>query len=100
MNIALGIEVTPAKDLKRALAVSDVCVTCTPSRKPFLRLEDVPSGMFIAAIGADSPDKQELEAELVAASKGVAAIWAQTILVGETHHAIAAGLLRAQGGHA
>ncbi len=100
MTIALGIEVTPAEDLKRALAVSDVCVTCTPSRKPFLRLEDVPSGMFIAAIGADSPDKQELEAELVAASKVVADIRAQSILVGETHHAIAAGLMRAQEVHA
>ena len=94
MTEALGIEVSPTTDLRGALQQSDVCITCTPSKKPFIRREDVPRGMFIAAIGADSPDKQELDPELVASSKIVADLLAQSIAVGETHHAIAAGLMR------
>lgn len=91
----LGIEVTPTDDLPAALAQSDACVTCTPAKAPFLRRADVPPGMFIAAVGADSPDKQELDADLVASSVVVADLREQVVRVGETHHAIARGLMRA-----
>jgi alanine dehydrogenase len=94
MQRTLGIEVTPAADLPEALLQSDVCITCTPSKSPFIHREHIPSGMFIAAVGADSPDKHELDVSLVAASKVVADLKAQSIAVGETHHAIQAGLLR------
>ena len=57
----LGIEITPARDLAAALGDSDVCVTCTPSRGAFLMREHVRPGTFVAAVGADSPDKQELD---------------------------------------
>ncbi len=89
----LGISVTPVTDLAAALRQSDVCVTCTPARAPFLRREYVPPGMFIAAVGADSPDKQELDADLVAGAKIVTDLRDQAVNVGETHHAVAAGLL-------
>jgi alanine dehydrogenase len=95
MSSELGIEVTPAGDLAAALAQSDVCVTCTPAKAPFVRRADVPAGMFIAAVGADSPDKQELDADLVAASTVVADLREQAVRVGEAHHAIASGLMRA-----
>jgi alanine dehydrogenase len=94
MTRELDIEVTPAPSLRDALQVSDVCVTCTPGRSPFLRREDVPPGLFIAAVGSDSPDKQELDARLLAKSKVVADLRGQAAAVGETHHAIAAGLMR------
>lgn len=94
MSRMLQIEVKPAVDLAGALGQSDVCVTCTPSRKPFLRRAWIPPGMFIAAVGADSPDKQELDADVVATSKMVADLKEQAIAVGETHHAIEAGLMR------
>jgi len=100
MTEALQIDVRPAADLAEALHQSDVCVTCTPSRKPFIRRAWIPAGMFIAAIGADSPDKQELDADLVAASKVVADLRAQSTAVGETHHAIDAGLIRPEKVHA
>jgi len=100
MTRELGIEVAPASHLGEALRRSDVCVTCTPSKAPFVRQADVPSGMFIAAVGSDSPDKQELEAGLVASSKVVADLRTQAATVGETHHAIAAGLMRQDRIHA
>jgi alanine dehydrogenase len=89
----LGIEVTATSDLSQSLRQSDVCVTSTPSRSPFIRREDIPAGMFIAAVGSDSPDKQELDASLVAAVKVVADLRAQVVSVGETHHAVESGLM-------
>jgi ornithine cyclodeaminase/alanine dehydrogenase-like protein (mu-crystallin family) len=72
---------------------SDVIVTCTPSRIPFLTPSDVPPGAFVAAIGADSPEKRELDARLVAAHKLVVDSAAQCAAVGELHHAIAGGFM-------
>jgi ornithine cyclodeaminase/alanine dehydrogenase len=95
MSAELGMPVNAAVDLASALQRSDVCVTATPSKAAFIRREWVPDGMFIAAVGADSPDKQELDAGLVAASKLVADIRGQSSSVGESHHAIAAGLMNA-----
>src|SRR5439155_1355465 len=46
---SLGIRVEAGKDLRAALRESDVCVTCTPSRRAFLGAADVAPGTFIAA---------------------------------------------------
>lgn len=100
MTRELGIPVLASDDLPASLAQSDICVTCTPSRKPFLRRADVRPGTFIAAVGADSPDKQELYSDLTASSKVVADIRDQAIAVGETHHAIEEGLVSAEHVHA
>jgi ornithine cyclodeaminase/alanine dehydrogenase len=67
-------------------------VTSTPSRRFFLRREDVPAGMFIAAVGADSPDKQELDPHLVANASVYGDLLDQCASVGEFHHAVAQGL--------
>jgi alanine dehydrogenase len=50
----LGIRVEVATDLHAALRASDVCVTCTPSRRAFVSRDDVGPGTFIAAVGADN----------------------------------------------
>ena len=50
------------------------------------------SGAFIAAVGADSEDKQELEADLVASATLVADVVEQCAAIGELHHSIEAGL--------
>ncbi|HWF66485.1 MAG TPA: ornithine cyclodeaminase family protein [Acidobacteriaceae bacterium] len=93
MSEELNIEVFPADDLEAASYGSDVIVTCTPSRKAFLMKGAVRPGTFIAAVGADSPDKQELDPELVMSSKIVGDIIDQIATVGETHHAIEMGLM-------
>ena len=93
MSSELGIEVTAASDLGSATRKSDVCITCTPARKYFLAEEDVPPGMFLAAIGADSPEKQEIDPRLMASSTVVVDILDQCADVGELHHAIEAGVI-------
>jgi alanine dehydrogenase len=88
----LEIDVSATQELSAALRESDICVTCTPARSPFLFGKDVPSGMFIAAVGADSPSKQELDENLVASSKVIVDILEQCKAVGELHHALRAGM--------
>jgi len=93
----LGLRVEAAKNLRTALRQSDVCVTCTPARRAFVMAADVPPGMFIAAVGADSQGKQELEPALVASATLVVDVLDQCVEIGELQHALAAGLMtRAQ----
>jgi ornithine cyclodeaminase/alanine dehydrogenase-like protein (mu-crystallin family) len=96
MTRELSIDVTPASDLASALSKSDVLVTCTPSTTAFVRRQDVRPGTFIAAVGADSESKQEIEETLMAASVVVVDLLPQAALIGDLHHAIASGLMGAE----
>lgn len=88
-----GITLRAVRDLGPALRESEVCVTCTPVKQPFLHKEDVRPGTFLAAVGADAPDKQELEPALLAGNKLVTDVTEQCATLGELHHALEAGLL-------
>jgi alanine dehydrogenase len=89
----LRIDVEAASDLQTAVGQSDVCVTCTPSDAPFLKAEFVSPGTFIAAVGADNPEKQELEPTLLSHSKIVVDLLEQCATIGEVHHALDAGVI-------
>ena len=89
-----------ATELHAALNQSQVCITCTPSRKPFIRAEDIMPGTFIAAVGADSEEKQELFSDLIAPNKIVVDIAEQSAGIGELHHAIQQGLMTVEAIHA
>ncbi len=89
----LRIEVEAVSDLQKAVSRSDVCVTCTPSHAPFLKAEFVAPGTFIAAVGADNPEKQELEPALLTRSKIVVDLLEQCATIGEVHHALDAGVI-------
>jgi alanine dehydrogenase len=92
MSVQLKIEVVATLKLEDAVSGSDVCVTCTPSRQYYLEKEYVQPGTFIAAMGADSPDKQELDPELLKSNKVVVDILEQCAEVGELHHALDKGM--------
>jgi alanine dehydrogenase len=100
MARALGVEVQPVAGHREAVRVSDIVVTCTPSRRPLLSADDVPAGCFIAAVGADSEDKQELAPHLLARSVVVADVLEQCARIGDLHHALTAGLMRREDVHA
>lgn len=89
----LGADVHAVEQPSAAVRQSDVCVTCTSARGWFLAREDVRPGTFVAAVGADSPDKQEIEPPLMAASKVVVDSLVQCAEFGELHHALAAGVV-------
>lgn len=88
MGRRLDLEVSVADELRSATRQSDVIVTCTTARVPFLGLGDVAPGTFIAAVGADNPDKQEIEPALVAGASVYADRVGQCALIGELQHAI------------
>ena len=90
------VEIEPAHELQRAIQESDICVTCTPSHRFFLRKQDVSPGTFIAAVGADNSRKQEIDPALMASSKVVVDSLEQCSTMGDLHHAISAGLMRAE----
>jgi alanine dehydrogenase len=58
--------------------------------------EYVSPGTFIAAVGADSDDKQELDPKLIASSKVVVDLVEQCATIGELHHALEQGIVTKQ----
>lgn len=92
LSAELDISVQAVKDPGPAIRDSDICITCTPSRVPFVHAEYLHPGLFIAAVGADSPEKQELDADVLKASTVVVDLLDQCAHVGELHHAIDEGM--------
>jgi alanine dehydrogenase len=95
-----GLEVIAVGDLEAALASSDVVVTCTSSREPILRAGAVRPGTFVAAVGADNPEKQEIDPSLMKASTVVVDDLEQCAKQGDLHHALAAGVMTTEDVHA
>ena len=99
MRVATGIDVA-VSDLRTAAQSSDICVTCTTSDQWFLGRDHVRPGTFIAAVGADNPEKHELEPELLGQSILVADSIAQCAEIGELHHAVRVGAMVSERVHA
>ena len=87
----LGAEV--ATDLDDAIAKSDIVVTCTTSRTAILDVRHLHPGLFIAAVGADNPEKQELSPALLRETTIVVDLLDQAATMGDLHHALDAGTL-------
>jgi alanine dehydrogenase len=86
-----GLDVRAVRELKEITNGADVIVTCTTAGAPFLTPDLVGKGAFIAAVGADNPDKSEIAPELIASSKIVTDVLEQCVVMGDLHHAIRAG---------
>ena len=71
-----------------------------PVAPPLVFRSDVAAGTFVAAVGADSQGKQELEPTLLASSTLVVDILTQCAEIGELQHALAAGLMTQADVHA
>ena len=100
LSSELKIDIEPVRHLSVALRNSDVCVTCTPATEFLVHKKDVAPGTFIAALGADDSHKQEIDPALMSSAKVVADNIEQVCTIGDTHHAIAAGLMRKEDIHA
>ena len=97
---ALPFSVEAADDLAAAVRASGAVITCTPSRDVLITDADVSSGTFLAAVGADSADKQELDPRILARATVVVDSLDQCAEIGDLHHAIAAGLVTRSDVHA
>ena len=89
-----GFHIETTRDAAELLRTCDLIVTTTPATQPLLRAEDLRPGVHITAVGSDTPDKQELDARILAqADVVVADSISQCLKRGEIHQALAAGLL-------
>jgi len=100
MSPVIGAPILPITDLPRVLAISDIVVTCTTSRRPIVHVGQIKPGTCLAALGADNPEKQEIDAALLASTKVVADVLEQAATMGDLRHAIAAGVMRREDVHA
>jgi ornithine cyclodeaminase/alanine dehydrogenase-like protein (mu-crystallin family) len=90
---ALGIPFAPTPSLREATRAADVIVTCTTARAPIVGPDDVRPGAFIAAVGADNADKNEIAPALMALAKVVTDVTDQCLVMGDLHHAVRAGAM-------
>lgn len=88
-----GHDVVAVEDFAEATLGSEVIVTCTSARCAFLGARHVSPGTFIAAVGADNGDKQEIEPGLMARSRVVVDSLGQCLEIGDLHHAVSAGAM-------
>jgi ornithine cyclodeaminase/alanine dehydrogenase len=100
MSEELNIEIIPVEELRSAVLQSDICVTCSPSKQPLLFKDYIRPGTFIAAVGADSPEKNEIDSALISGSKLVVDISEQSASIGDLHHALKTGIVNISHIHA
>jgi len=100
VSASLNIPVTVIDDLACHVRASDICVTCTTSQEPLISQDAVCAGIFIAAVGADNPRKQEIHSTLMARSKVVCDVIEQCAAMGDLHHALHAGAMLTESVHA
>ena len=97
---ALGLDVDAVRQANEATLSSQVIVTATTARAPFLTKDMVPPGAFVAAVGADSPEKSELAPDLMAGATIVVDLVEQAVAMGDLRHAIAAQAVTREDVHA
>ena len=92
----LGFRVETTLEAAEVAAACNLIVCVTPSQQPLLRSEDVRPGTHITAVGSDTEEKQELDAEILArADLVVADSLEQCRTRGEIFQATRAGKLSA-----
>ncbi len=88
-----GLDIEPAVSVAAAMSACEVVATCTPGREVLLRAGDLRPGQFIAAVGADSEGKQELDPRILRRARVVTDLSEQAARMGELQHALAAGMM-------
>ena len=100
LSAELNIPITASDNLADSVRCCDICVTCTTSHEALVGEDDVHPGLFIAAVGADNPHKQEIHTAVMARSKIVCDVIEQCATMGDLHHALNAGTVKTDDIHA
>jgi len=100
LSVELNIPIAASHDLAECIRRCDICVTCTTSQEPFVGEADIQPGIFIAAVGADNPHKQEIHTAVMARTKIVCDVIEQCASMGDLHHALNAGVVKREDVHA
>ena len=100
LSFDLNIPIIAVDELADYVRRSDICVMCTTSQEPLVSEDDVCPGIFIAAVGADNPQKQEIHPAVIGRNKIVCDVIDQCAAMGDLHHALNAGTMRIESVHA
>ena len=88
LSASLGVRAVAAASPAEVGSASRLIVTTTASRQPLLRAADLLPGTHVSAVGADTPGKQELDADILSrASLLLVDSLPQCLKLGELQHA-------------
>jgi len=91
---------TPAPSVREAVTDVDICITCTTSKSPILTDDLDLKGCFVAAIGADNPEKQEIAPALMRRARILVDDIEACASGGDLNHALRAGVMSKDQVHA
>lgn len=92
MTDRLGVPVEAVDTAEQCVRESQVVITTTPARSPVVMADWLQPGQHITAMGSDSPDKNELEPDIIkAVDRFVCDRRSQSLAQGELRAAVAAG---------
>jgi ornithine cyclodeaminase len=95
----LGYSVETTTEAGEVASTCNLIVTATPSKTPLLSADQIQEGTHITAMGSDTPEKQELDPEILQkADIVVADSINQCLLRGEIFHALKAGIIKEEAG--
>jgi ornithine cyclodeaminase/alanine dehydrogenase-like protein (mu-crystallin family) len=83
--------VRPMPSVATAVAGADICVACTTSKSPVLTEELDLGGCFVAAVGADNPEKHEIAPALMRRARVLVDDLETCASGGDLNHALRAG---------
>jgi len=90
MQQQLNVRVIKASSIEAVVKECAVVVTTTPARQGFIKAQWLHPGLHITAMGSDSEEKQELEADVLPRADLVACdLKAQSLRLGELRSAVA-----------
>src|ERR1700704_672491 len=92
--------VTPAPSVRDAVRDVDICITCTTSKSPILTDDLDLRGCFVASIGADNPEKQEIAPALMRRTRTLVDDIEACASGGDLNHALRAGAMSKDQVHA
>jgi alanine dehydrogenase len=92
-----GLRSTPSSSVAEAVDGADIVVTCTTSKSPVLTSGMKLDGCFVAAVGADNPEKQEIDPELMGRARILVDDLEQCATGADLSHALRAGTVTRDG---
>ena len=93
----INIKIIACESPEQTVNLSEILITCTPSKSPIIKSEWLKKGLHITAMGSDAEMKNELDPKIIKdCDYYIPDNQSQTSILGELNHAIKAGLVSAE----
>ena len=90
----INIKIIACESPEQTVNLSEILITCTPSKSPIIKSEWLKKGLHITAMGSDAEMKNELDPKIIKdCDYYIPDSQSQTSILGELNHAIKAGLV-------